>query len=205
MKIGIDIDNTLTDTLPVLKDACGRYNKEVVQRDLIMNETGFATYNLFDWTEEEEFDFCHKYIASVLSKVPIKSGAIEVLKQLEENGDEIHIITARTDTHLDNAYAFTKQFLDKNNIAYNKLIVGCTDKLAYCKEVGISLMVDDEPQNIKSISKEIPVIVFEGPHNKNVGGKNIVKVNSWNRVYEVIEAIKKYELTRKEEQYLLLE
>ena len=36
MKIGIDIDNTITDTLPILKQYCKRYNEEVVKRNLKM-------------------------------------------------------------------------------------------------------------------------------------------------------------------------
>lgn len=32
MKIGIDIDNTITNTLPVLKQYCKRYNEEVVKK-----------------------------------------------------------------------------------------------------------------------------------------------------------------------------
>ena len=34
MKIGIDIDNTITDTLPLLKTYCEEYNRNVVKRNL---------------------------------------------------------------------------------------------------------------------------------------------------------------------------
>lgn len=46
MKTGIDIDNTITNTLPVLKEYCARYNDEIVCRGLRMHKDGFVTYNL---------------------------------------------------------------------------------------------------------------------------------------------------------------
>lgn len=51
-------------------------------------------------------------------------------------------------------------------------------------------MIDDEPQNINAISKNIPVIVFKAKHNEVCEGKNIIKVDNWNQVYEIIKKIK---------------
>ena len=34
MKIGIDIDNTITNTLPILKKYCREYNDTVIKRGL---------------------------------------------------------------------------------------------------------------------------------------------------------------------------
>ena len=42
MNIGIDIDNTITDTLPILKRYCKKYNDEEVKRNLVMHDEGFA-------------------------------------------------------------------------------------------------------------------------------------------------------------------
>ena len=53
MNIGIDIDNTITDTLPKLKEYCKKYNDEFVKRGLQMHENGYSSYNLYDWTKEE--------------------------------------------------------------------------------------------------------------------------------------------------------
>lgn len=62
MKIGIDIDNTITSTLPILRDYCIKYNDEIVKRNLMINKYGFSTSNLFEWTTEEEMDFCKKIL-----------------------------------------------------------------------------------------------------------------------------------------------
>ena len=50
MKIGIDIDNTITNTLPILKKYCREYNDTVIKRGLEMHDNGVASFNLYDWT-----------------------------------------------------------------------------------------------------------------------------------------------------------
>lgn len=191
MKIGIDIDNTITTTLPILKEYCKKYNEKVVRRNLKMNEEGFSTSNLYDWTMEEEMDFCDKYLEEIVKKAKIKENASKIIKKLKEEQNYIYIITARRKPHFKNPYELTKNFLDKNSIEYNKLIVECEDKYTFCKENNIDIMIDDEPQNINSISKMLPVIVLEGMQNKDCNGKNIIKVNNWIEVYENIKNIKK--------------
>lgn len=87
MKIGIDIDNTITNTLPVLKEYCKKYNNDVVKRNLKMNDNGFNTSNLFKWTNEEEMEFCDKYLEKVVTKAPIKNNAIEIINKLKKSHD----------------------------------------------------------------------------------------------------------------------
>ena len=187
MKIGIDIDNTITNTLPLLKQYCVIYNHEVVRRNLILRDDGFATFNLFDWTHEEEMDFCKKYLEEIVIKAGIKERAKEVINKLKTEQNYIYIITSRKQPHFSNLYQLTKDFLDNSGILYDELIVGCEDKNTFCIENDIEIMIDDEPQNITVISKTIPVIVFEGIQNIKCNGHNILKVNHWDEAYDIIK------------------
>ena len=96
MRIGIDVDNTITDTLPVMKEYCKKYNEEVVKRNLPINEKGFAASNLYDWTDEERQDFFDNILLEVFSKVTTKENATNVINELKKEGNDIYIITART-------------------------------------------------------------------------------------------------------------
>ena len=189
MKIGIDIDNTITSTRLILRDYCIRYNNEVVKRNLPINEYGFATFNFFEWTHDEEMDFCSKHLEKAVLSAPIKENAKEVIKKLKED-NYIYIITSRKKPHFSEPYELTKKFLDKNGIVYDELIVGCEDKYNFCLDNNIEIMIDDEPQNINPISKVMPVIVFNGVQNNMCEGNNILKVDNWNEVYEIIKAYK---------------
>ncbi len=188
MKIGIDVDNTITTTLPVMKAYCKKYNDEVVKRNLKMNEKGFSTGNLYKWTWEERIDFCNKFLKEIALKAEIKEGASEVIKKLKEE-NQIYIITARRKPYFEEPYSITKNFLDKNDIYYDELIVECEDKYTFCVENNIDIMIDDEPQNINSIAQVIPVIVFQEIYNEQCEGKNIIKVNSWQKVYDIVKRI----------------
>lgn len=191
MRIGIDIDNTITNTLPILKQYCKRYNDEVVKRNLKMNEKGFATINLYDWTKKEESIFCEKYLEEVVLQATIKEGADKVIIKLKEEGNTIYIITARQKHHFKEPYEVTANFLKEKGIVYDELMIGITDKKQVCIDKQIDIMIDDEPQNISAISDIIPVIVFEAMHNEECNGNNIIKVKTWNEAYEAIKEIEK--------------
>ena len=185
MKIGIDIDNTITSTIPVLRESCIKYNNEVVKRNLPINKYGFAVSNFFEWTYEEKMDFCSKYLEKIVVSAEVKHNAENVIKELKEE-NYIYIITARKKPYFSNPYELTKKFLYENDIVYNELIVECDDKYKFCVENNIDIMIDDEPQNINAISSVIPVIVFDGIQNSMCKGNNIIKVNSWDEVNEII-------------------
>lgn len=190
MKIGIDVDNTITTTLPILKEYCKKYNEEVIKRNLKIHEDGCSTMTLFDWTVEENHNFCIKYLEGIVTSAPVKPNAKEVINKIKEEGNEIYIITARSKPRIVDPYTATKKQLDLNGILYDEIIVNCPEKYDFCKENGIELMFDDEPQNINSISKIIPVIAFKEIHNEKCNGKNIIKVNNWNEAYEEYKKIK---------------
>ena len=190
MRIGIDVDNTITNTMPILIDYCKRYNDKVIKRNLKMNEKGYSSNTLFAWTDEENLVFCNKYLQEIVLQAEIKENAREIIEKIKNEDNEIYIITARSEPNFIDPYNITKGFLDKNNIVYDKLIVNCEDKYTYCKENSIDIMIDDEPQHINSISKMMPVIVFEGLQNEDCSGENVIKLNTWNEVYEEYAKIK---------------
>jgi len=191
MKIGIDVDNTITTTFPILKEYCIKYNEEVIKRNLKMHEDGCSTMTLYDWTVEENLIFCNKYLREIAMQAPIKPEARKMIEKIKNDGNEIIIITARSEPRFIDPYSATKEQLDKNNIPYDKIIVNCPEKYKFCLENQIELMFDDEPQNIDSISKIIPVIAFKEYYNQKCEGKNIIKVDSWEEAYKEYEKIKK--------------
>lgn len=184
MKIGIDIDNTITNTLEILKQYCIKYNEEIVKRNLKFNELGWASYNFFEWTAEENEIFCTKYLEEIIMQTKIKENAQDVIKKLKlEN--EIYIITARDQKFFENIKEKTAEFLKKNQIIYDELVL-TTQKDVFCRENNIDFMIEDEQHYIQEISKTIPVIVFQAIYNQNCTGKNIYPVNNWNEVYDII-------------------
>lgn len=189
MKIGIDIDNTITNTLPVLKKYCKMYNDTVVKRDLEMHEDGVASYNLYDWTDEENMDFCIKYLQEVVLQAEVKTHAKEVIQRLKSEGHIINIISSRAVPMFKTPYETTEQFLNEKGIVYDKLLVGKIEKKSSCIENELDILIEDEPKYIFEMSEFIPVIVFDEIYNKECVGNNIVRVNDWNEIYDRIKEI----------------
>ncbi len=188
MKIGIDLDNTITDLLEILKMYCKEYNENVIKRNLSMNEKGFAVANLYEWTEKEKMDFCIKHLNEARDRAKLKENANKIIQKLKQEGNIIYIITARKKIGSINIYEKTEEFLKKNGIEYDNLVVQ-KDKKQFCIDNNIDVLIDDEPQNIQSVSQIIPVIAFETVYNMNCYGNNIIKVNTWNEVYDVIKTL----------------
>lgn len=134
-------------------------------------------------------DFCRKYLKEIVLSAGIKENAQEIIKKLKEDNNYIYIITSRKKPYFDEPFSMTEKFLKDNNILYDELIVGCEDKYSFCKKNKIDIMIDDEPQNINSISKIIPVLVFKGIQNEKCHGNNIIKVDTWNEVYDFVDSL----------------
>ena len=182
LNIAIDVDNTITETKPLLKEYCKKYNDEVVKRNLKPNPDGFAVKNLYDWTTDEKQYFIDNIIEEVFDKVKIKRDSKEIIDKLIKENHKIFILTARA---IKNAYEVTEKSLKKNKINYHKLAIE-KDKKTYCIDNNIDILIDDEEQNIMSVSTLIPVIVLNADHNKDCNGKNIIKADNWNEIYKII-------------------
>lgn len=191
MKIGIDIDNTITNTLPILKKYCKEYNDTVIKRGLEMHEDGFASYNLYDWTQEENMDFCVKYLEEVVLQAEVKENAKEIIKKLKDEGHHINIISSRAIPMFKTPYETTEKFLNEKGIVYDKLLVGKIEKKSSCIENELDVLIEDEVHYINEMAEFIPVIVFDEHYNKQCVGNNIIRVNSWLEIYDKIKELEK--------------
>lgn len=189
MKIGIDIDNTITNTLPIIKEYCQYYNDNIVKRGLRMHEDGVASYNLFDWTKEENDDFCINYLEKAVLSAKVKDNASNIISKLKSEGHKIFIISARTKPVFKTPYESTEKYLKENGIIYDQLIVNISEKKPLCTKYNLDIFIEDEPRFINDISPLIPVIVFDEIFNKECNGKNIYKVTNWNEIYDIINKI----------------
>ena len=191
MKIGIDIDNTITNTLPILKKYCREYNDTVIKRGLEMHDNGVASFNLYDWTPEENMDFCVKYLEEVVLQAEVKENAKDIIQKLKDEGHHINIISSRAFPMFNTPYETTEKFLKEKGIVYDKLLVGKIEKKSSCIENELDVLIEDEVKYINEMSEFMPVIVFDEIYNKQCEGKNVIKVTSWLEIYDKIKELQK--------------
>ena len=190
MRIGIDIDNCISNFDDTLLKEYLKHDKELRNTGIINKNPEYLRKGMFDWTEEEESSFYHANIEDFAIKLRPIEDSVYYIRKLKEDGHEIYIITGRNNGEYINPKELTTQWLDKYNIVYDKLIfTNAYDKHAkteVCLENNIDLMIEDKPKNINTISNEIPVICYHANYNEQCNGKNIYRCYSWYDIYDKI-------------------
>lgn len=81
-------------------------------------------------------------------EVPAVKEAVKVINQLKKENNEIFIISYRGTFQYENYLEVSKNWLASKEITYDKLITERWDKGQVCTELGIDLLIDDEPVHI---------------------------------------------------------
>jgi uncharacterized protein len=136
MRIGIDIDSTLHDYWPVLVEAARRrFGIELPYEEQVTWEIPeLRPEQLQVVIEETHSD------EQIAAAVPYP-GAVETVEAWHAAGHIIHVISQRRAASRD----ATERWLTSSGFAYDEL--QCTDdKIAYAREAGIELLIDDSPE-----------------------------------------------------------
>ena len=195
MRIGIDIDDTLTDVKNELIKAGEKYARSL-GKDIKVdknfedkNNNGNKWQEMFQFNYEELKYFLKDIQESITNKAKPRENVVEIINKLKNDGNEIIIITARDSEFHDNPYKYSKDWLDKNNIYYDKLVVNARNKEDACIEEKIDLFIDDSKSNCLKVNKAgIKTIrVCNEIENNN---SNLICFNNWNDIYSYIQNIK---------------
>ena len=193
MNIGIDIDDTISETFEILLPYSQKYTIEDLNKEskiYIKDEYANHFYIVYmnGWNEKEATDFWSKYYGEILKKVNIKKFASEVINKLKQEGHKIYLITARWDMPNDDILGITKQWLIENNVEYDELIINASDKLQLIKEKNIDIFIDDSFNNCKNIAvnSNAKVYMMTSRVNGSFEDENIKRVYSWPEIYDLI-------------------
>ena len=193
MNIGIDIDGVLTD---YERYAIDYGTKMSVEKNwpIKIDVSEYMEIDAFDWDNKQAEMFWDKYFINYLTKSSARVFASEIIDKLKKEGHKIYLITARDDDEMSEEFygqmqPITKEWLKKQNIKYDKIIFK-KEKLQPCIENNIDIMIEDSPQNIEKLSKNIKVIKFDCQYNKDVDNENVITAYSWYHIYKIIKEMK---------------
>ena len=193
MRIGIDIDDCITDIKDELYEAGKKYakslGKQIQEKEEFEDDKndGNKYQKIFNFNYEELKYFLKDIQEEIINKAKPREKVVDVIRKLTDTGNEIIIITARDTEFHENPYQLSKKWLDENNIYYDKLIVNARDKRIACKEEKIDLFIDDNASNclaVKSLGiKTIRVC------NKENNNEDLICFNNWKDIYAYIQTI----------------
>lgn len=188
MKLGIDIDGTITQTH---KAAIKIYNEEL---DLNVKEDEVTTYFLdepFGLTAKEGKKMWRKMEAKIYKiGIPLEHSS-EMLSSLAEKGHEIFYITARPG--FKNIRKITLEWLKNHQfpLEESNLIMSAQNKGKIAKEIGIDIFFEDDPKHIENIVEMgISTVIVDCSYNKECS-EEIPRIKNWLEGKKYVDEYKK--------------
>ena len=197
MKIGIDIDDT---TFITVKSMLKYADKFELERTGKVNKDSFGLIKdryylkaLYKWDDETKYAFFNKYYKNILEECTLMKDADITLQKLKSEGDEINFVTARLmDIDGCETEKITKESLKKFNIPYDNLNLHVIDKVKFFKENNIDICIEDSYETCSILqSLGIKSILMTTKMNEKIDTKDVVRVNNWNEIYDIIENYKR--------------
>ena len=147
MRIGIGMDDTICRTTEIVHEKLEEYSKKIGLNPLdIMND---------EMLKDIFFD---TYLEEIYDRAIVKRNVKDVIRRLRNKGNEIYLITARTNISRKepyNIYSIIQKWLDKSDIEVDAVVSSAygEEKAEVCKRYDIDLMIDDNPYNYKKITE----------------------------------------------------
>lgn len=219
--VGIDADGVLVNMYEFnLREGRKYFKREPV------NYNGYNPREMWNVSKEEEFIFGIKAFHQYCITEPPMEDVVEVVNKLNEEGCELHEITARKFTTFQNVWGeiyrnLFENWLKRHNLHF-KSIQYCSeinsprDKYMACRKLDVDVMIEDKPEvAIHLAEKGVKVLLVDAPYNHGLEHENMTRVYNWKQIYEEIQKLKKdkenetpskYEnLSREEKQNLSIE
>lgn len=190
MRIGIDIDEVIADSLSAIIAFHNETYKTAFKRD------DFLSYKFWEtWGGSKEEAIQKMQIFNdkghVLTTRPIE-GAFTALTSLKEQGHELFAITARS-------HRLVKQTEEWVSLHFPNIfreirfgntwgMEGTTEKKSdICKHLSVSIMIEDDIDHAIDCARcGITVILLDCPWNQGLLPEHVHRVFSWNEAIQLI-------------------
>lgn len=182
MKIGVDIDGVLADSLPHWVTELNKFfnkNKRIEEIHL------YEIHKTYEITAADFNLFLERKGRLLMSDPAPVRGSSYYLSRLKQQ-HEICIISARDKKY----FQETEGWLKKNGLLYDELLLlGSHEKKEFCLEKNLKVLVEDTLEiGIKVSAAGIPVMLMDAPYNRGVLPEFIYRKHSWKEIYRAIAA-----------------
>lgn len=176
MRIGIDIDDTLTETKQEISKQIKKYRRIYKLK----------RYNEFHQLSDEDFKkFMVEFGEKIYLGMPLKKKAVRVIQEWKEQGHIIYFITARAENEVPNIEYYTKSYLRKYQIPYDGIVFGSQDKGLDCQRLQLDVFIDDRESVLDTIKG--PFLIRMILDKKNYSKYH--KVRNWKEIKEIVKTL----------------
>jgi uncharacterized HAD superfamily protein len=191
MRIGIDIDNVIAETVPVvLPEINHTFGSTLKCKDVYMYDF-HAILGISEFDMENKFWKKRKLIEKLFMQAKPVRGAQNAINKLSKN-NEIILVTDRPQEYMN----ITKKWLDKWHMPYNEIrhmVSGIRGKHTYAEfrknhGFGFDVFIDDKLEEVILIAEYCPLVfLYKRPWNatKNINN-SFICVNNWEEIIRKI-------------------
>lgn len=185
MKIGIDIDDTVMNTIDVIEASALYFDKYFVANRGYQDITKYDFHDRFYWSSEEKKSFFNYFRKNKLYlKARPKGDALYYLEKLYNEGYEIYFLTRRSKDEKLDILSITKDDLTKKGFKYKDCYIGLSKKGEFCKDLGIDVFIDDSVMQIEDVNTYgIKTILVDNWYNKEYKG---LRAKNFQEIYDII-------------------
>lgn len=184
MKIGIDIDDVLTNT----RDLQIVYWKEYIHNNPNQDYTEELPNNINSFGIPYIQAFWDTYRESLSFTPTFKENAGKCLKMLHKDGFKLIIVTSRQKHKYQDLKSKLITQFKNNDIYFDDIITDAIDKGITIKENDIDILIDDSIHQIQSV-------IDNGKIGIHFSQENIFPyhTNNWLEIYDIVMQIKNME------------
>ena len=151
MRIGIDMDNTICST----NEKVAEYENKFIKDNNITIDKLWSDNNYVSM-------FLNKYLETIYMEVDLKPNVVSCINELKKQGNEIYIITARTNNYVTDMHTIINNYCNKHNIKIDGIFINAKDKVDICIKNNIDIMIEDSFYNYDQLtSNNIKTILFD--------------------------------------------
>lgn len=188
VRIGVDIDNVLSNFNEVLLKDYIKHDKELRNKGIV-NKNVYIR-KMFDWSEEEESTYYKENIERLATLLKPLKDCAKYIKKLREQGNYICIISGRDNGEYSDPYRMTIDWLNQYGIEYDKLILTNAyrhqEKADLCLKHDIDIMIDDSIHVCEKCFEtgKVKPLLFDTIYNKYEA--RFKRVANWKEIFDYI-------------------
>lgn len=190
LRIGVDVDDVLVESLPVYLEAFRTY----FGRDVKIEDAAWEIFARYpEIPAEEMWRFFEKLEETdFLGTRPVYPEAASAMRALAASGYRLVVVTGRLLAHCDD----TRRLLQSAGIAglFEDLVhrngeAAVEYKPRVVRERGLDVLIEDERHVAAAVALvPVPVLLFDRPWNQGVLPAGVTRVTNWRHVLRWVEA-----------------
>jgi uncharacterized protein len=188
LRIGIDVDDVLAESLPGYMEQFHRRFGHVVR----IEEAAWEIFRRYPEISSEQMSGFFEELDSTdfLGTRPVYPEAVEAVQKLAADGHRLFVVTGRLTQHREH----TRRLLQKAGVAdlFEELVHRAGEASAEYKprivrELRLDLLIEDELHvALAAAQVPIPVLLFDRPWNQADLPRGMMRVSTWDQVRHLV-------------------